>query len=67
MNFGSGGNQEAKAWRDIWGCGQGVGAVGEVVSVAAFVARLEQEYGAARAALEAKIPLTAARAETAAA
>jgi hypothetical protein len=38
-----------------------------VVSVAAFVARLEQEYGAARAALEAKIPLTAARAETAAA
>ena len=29
MNFGSGGNQEAKAWRDIWGCGQGIGAVHE--------------------------------------
>ena len=27
MNFGSGGNQKAKAWRDIWGCGQGIGAV----------------------------------------
>jgi len=30
MNFGSGGNQSAKAWRDIWGCGQGIGAVKSV-------------------------------------
>ena len=27
MNFGSGGNQEAKAWKDIWGCGQGIGTI----------------------------------------
>jgi nitronate monooxygenase len=27
MNFGSGGNTDAKAWKDIWGCGQGIGAI----------------------------------------
>ena len=37
---------ESKAWRDIWGCGQGVGAVDEIVPAAALVARLEAEYGA---------------------
>ena len=40
MNFHSGGNQKAKAWRDIWGCGQGIGAVEGVVSVVELVARL---------------------------
>ncbi len=49
MNFGSGGNTEAKAWKDIWGCGQGVGAVKEVLPAAALVARLVSEYNAARA------------------
>ncbi|WP_431957882.1 NAD(P)H-dependent flavin oxidoreductase [Nocardia lijiangensis] len=44
MNFGTGGNTEAKAWRDIWGSGQGVGAVKEVTSVAEVVARLRAEY-----------------------
>ena len=34
MNFNSGGNQKSKAWRDIWGCGQGIGAVEGVVPVA---------------------------------
>ena len=34
MNFGSGGNTEAKAWRDIWGCGQGIGAVKSAPSAA---------------------------------
>src|ERR1700742_4385368 len=58
MNFGSGGNQEAKAWRDIWGCGQGIGAVTERQTVAEFVARLTEEYDAARAALAAKVALT---------
>jgi nitronate monooxygenase len=48
MNFGSGGNTDAKAWKDIWGCGQGIGAVREVPSVAQLVARLEREYQAAR-------------------
>ena len=54
MNFGSGGNTKAKAWKDIWGSGQGVGAVKEVGSVEDLVARLEREYHAAKAELEAK-------------
>jgi nitronate monooxygenase len=48
MNFGSGGNQEAKAWRDIWGSGQGIGAVTAIESVSDRVDRLETEYKAAR-------------------
>jgi nitronate monooxygenase len=40
-----------KAWRDIWGAGQGVGAVKEVVSVAEFVGRLKDEYSTALEAL----------------
>ena len=51
MNFGSGGNQDAKAWRDIWGCGQGIGVVDKVEPVAAVIDRMEREYNAARAAL----------------
>ena len=58
MNFGSGGNQEAKAWRDIWGCGQGIGAIHEAPSTADFVRRLTDEYRAAAAALAAKMALT---------
>ena len=52
MNFGSGGNTEAKAWKDIWGSGQGIGAVKEVLSVAAMVDRLENEYREAKASLD---------------
>ena len=52
MNFGSGGNTEAKAWKDIWGSGQGIGAVKEVQSVADMVGRLEAEYRAAKARLD---------------
>ena len=48
MNFGSGGNTEKKAWKDIWGSGQGIGAVKDVVSVAEMVDRLENEFNAAR-------------------
>ena len=58
MNFGSGGNQEAKAWRDIWGCGQGIGAVKSRQSVADFVAKLTEEYEAAQRDLAAKVALT---------
>ncbi len=54
MNFGSGGNQEAKAWRDIWGCGQGIGAVKGVVPAAELVDRLAAEYEAAKAELAGK-------------
>jgi nitronate monooxygenase len=51
MNFGSGGNTEAKAWRDIWGSGQGIGAVKEVLPAAELIGRLKREYAAARARL----------------
>ena len=46
MNFGG---DKTKAWKDIWGCGQGIGAVGKVVTTAEFVARLKREYLAAQA------------------
>jgi nitronate monooxygenase len=49
MSFTSGGNSPAKAWRDIWGSGQGIGAVQGIVSAAELVARLVREYAAARA------------------
>lgn len=52
MNFGSGGNTEAKAWKDIWGCGQGIGAIKAVETVADRVDRFEAEYREALAALE---------------
>ncbi len=52
MNFGSGGNQKVKAWRDIWGSGQGIGAVTAVETVADRVDRLASEYQAARTRLQ---------------
>ena len=54
MNFGSGGNSEAKAWKDIWGSGQGIGAIKEVQTVAKFVDQLEAEYRTAKASLDAR-------------
>jgi nitronate monooxygenase len=51
MNFGSGGNTKAKAWKDIWGSGQGVGAVKSVESAGEFVERLYREYQAAKESL----------------
>ncbi len=47
MNFGSGGNTDSKAWKDIWGCGQGIGAVKAVQPVAQMVAKLATEYDTA--------------------
>jgi nitronate monooxygenase len=51
MDFGSGGNTDAKAWKTIWGCGQGIGAVKSVTSAGELVDRLEREYLAARGRL----------------
>ena len=48
MNFGG---DAKKAWKDIWGCGQGIGAIDAVVPAAERVARLRREYEAARARL----------------
>lgn len=57
MNFGSGGNTKVKAWKDIWGSGQGISPVRAVLPVAAFVAQLEEQYLSARRELEAKVRL----------
>ncbi len=51
MNFGSGGNTDAKAWKDIWGCGQGIGAIEAIEPIAKIVDRLADEYAAAKAKL----------------
>ena len=51
MNFGSGGASAAKAWRDIWGCGQGIGAITSVQSVSDLVAQFTREYDDAKRAL----------------
>jgi nitronate monooxygenase len=51
MNFGG---AATKAWKDIWGCGQGIGAVDKVVPVAKLIARLRREYEAARTRLAAR-------------
>jgi nitronate monooxygenase len=54
MNFGSD-REKPKAWKEIWGCGQGIGAVKSVGSAGDLVARLKREYDAAKAELTAKV------------
>ncbi|MCT1829086.1 NAD(P)H-dependent flavin oxidoreductase [Brevibacterium luteolum] len=49
MNFGSGGSEKSKAWRDIWGSGQGIGTIDESLPAGELVARLADEYEAAKA------------------
>src|SRR3546814_2867899 len=51
MNFGSGGNISAKAWKDIWGCGQGIGGIKSIVPAAELIARFQAEYQRARTRL----------------
>ncbi|HZH08042.1 MAG TPA: nitronate monooxygenase family protein [Lautropia sp.] len=51
MNFDSGGSKAVKAWKDIWGCGQGIGAIDEVAGAAQRVSRLVAEYRVAKQAL----------------
>lgn len=48
MNFGSGGNMKSKAWRDIWGSGQGIGQITDVPPVATIVERLKREFEKAK-------------------
>ena len=52
MNFGSGGNTEKKAWKDIWGCGQGIGLINDVMSVQDMVDQFTREYREARESLK---------------
>jgi len=49
MNFGTGGNTELKAWKDIWSAGQSVSGIHEVQSVESLVSRMAAEYESARA------------------
>ena len=48
MSFGSGGSSKSKAWKDIWGCGQGINAIKAVVPAGEMVARLHDEYEQAK-------------------
>ena len=52
MDFGGGNSAKPKAWRDIWGSGQGIGAVSQVESVAERVDRMKGEYERAKARLK---------------
>lgn len=54
MNFASETTGETKAWRDIWGCGQGIGAIHDIPSAHELIRRLGREYAAARTALSMK-------------
>jgi nitronate monooxygenase len=54
MDF-AGGDGAKKAWRDIWGSGQGIGAINEVTGAGELVARLIEEYQAAKAELSSKV------------
>ena len=51
MKFGSEGSAKAKAWRDIWGSGQGIGVVDRVRSATEYVDLLAEQYAAAKATL----------------
>jgi len=51
MQFGSGGSGKSKAWRDIWGCGQGIGALHDIPTAGELVERLTRQYDEARARL----------------
>ncbi|WP_138511449.1 NAD(P)H-dependent flavin oxidoreductase [Maricaulis alexandrii] len=51
MDFGSGGGSKAKAWKDIWGSGQGIGSVQKIRPAAEYIAQLSAEYDAAKARL----------------
>ena len=53
MDFGSGGNPDAKAWKNIWGCGQGIGAVKSLGTTSDYVAKLRSEYQQAKARINA--------------
>lgn len=57
MDFGSGGNTEAKAWKDVWGSGQGVGAIKESTTVAELVGQLKAQFDDACQALNTRISM----------
>jgi nitronate monooxygenase len=56
MNFGSGGNTKAKAWKDIWSAGQGIGGIKDAPAVAQVVATMREDYDKAVASFGHKYP-----------
>ena len=52
MNFGSGGNSDAKVWKDIWGSGQGIGSIKDSPSASDLINRLYDEYQQAKFSLQ---------------
>ncbi len=54
MNFATGEGSKAKAWKDIWGCGQGISVMEQVMTTADYVARIKREYMAAKARIGAR-------------
>ena len=54
MNFGSGGNTKSKAWKDIWGSGQGIGRIYDSPPVSELVDRIKTEYEQAKEELNSK-------------
>jgi nitronate monooxygenase len=52
MKFGSEGGSKSKAWKDIWGAGQGLGSIADVSDVATIVARFKTEYDVALSRLK---------------
>ena len=54
MNFGSGGNTDSKAWKDIWGSGQGIGLIEDAPTVEELVERLKSEFTEAASVFNAK-------------
>ena len=59
MDFGGGEGSKPKAWKEIWGCGQGIGAVKGVLPAGELVARLQREMQAALGRLQSRVPLPA--------
>ena len=51
MNFSGGEGSKAKAWKEIWGCGQGIGAISQVQAAGDYIANLKREYAQAKARL----------------
>ncbi len=58
MNFGSGGNTDSKAWKDIWGSGQGIGLIEDAPTVQDLVGRLRDEFNEATSEFNDKAKLS---------
>ena len=58
MNFGSGGNTDSKAWKDIWGSGQGIGLIEDAPTVEELVDRLKSEFTEASSEFSSKAKIS---------